>query len=187
MIARANNATSPTTNGNALHPATVERIQTLIDRGLRSKRIAGLMGVSLLLVKKIRRGRNPRVLPPAAWCSRCGCRVYPPCQSCRLRNYRRDMPRKRPMPRPKGIHDPEMLARLRMSVVDLGLGLRENDNLQRAGVATVYGLLMLKPRELWKIPGVGEQTIARIHIALAKLGFVRIAATSDREGGQHHA
>ena len=183
MIARANNATNPQTNGNALHPATVERIQTMIDRGRRTKDITAEVGVSESMVLKIRRGRNPRVLPPAVWCSRCGRRVYPPCQTCRLNNYRRDMPRKRPMPSLRGIHDPELLAKLRMSVVDLGLGLRENDNLQRAGVATVYDLLMLKPDDLRKTPGVGEQTVARIHIALAGLGFVRLAASSDKEGG----
>ncbi len=90
-----------------------------------------------------------------------------------MKNYRREMPHKPRAPRPKGIHDPEMLAKLRTSVHDLGLGPRENDHLQRAGVVTVYDLLMLKLDELWKIPGVGEQTVARIHIALAKLGFVR--------------
>jgi hypothetical protein len=178
---------------NPISAAKVQQIKSLARQGHRTKEIARHTGLSDSTVHKVRQGYYDHRLgrkPPAnddgdarvaAWCERCRAHVYPPCQSCHVREYERRQSaggsqRRQPALLPE-IHSVSVLHRLRMSVAEIGLPVRAVNYLQQRQILTVNDLLHQTPGDLLRIPNFAAKTLEHVYRCLARLGFSRRTAT----------
>jgi DNA-directed RNA polymerase subunit alpha len=171
-------------------PAMILQIKEMAARGGHTRDIARHLGLSISTIHKVRQGyydhRLKRPAPGedderqamiAAWCARCRCHVYPPCQACRLREYQRRRmrhpePSRQPSPLPK-ISDPRINQQLQLSTAEIGLPLRVVNYLQQRQLFTVNDLLHCRREELLRIPNFAGKTLEQVYRCLARLGFSR--------------
>ncbi len=165
----------------------VKQVQNLVQRGYCTREIGRRTGLSMSAVYKIRQRRHPLARDDqpeapqekAVWCPRCRCRVYPPCQRCRLRQnqqaqllLRQTAAWRRRLP-PVETFPPALRSRLEVPVAELGLPVRVVNYLEHAGILLVYDLLAHRPQELLAIPNFAQKTLEQVYRALEPLGFVR--------------
>jgi hypothetical protein len=168
----------------------IRQIKEMAARGGSTKDIARHLGLSLSTIHKVRQGyydhRLARPMPCdddaqpgmiAVWCSRCRCHVYPPCQVCRLREHQRRRLRgaalRREAPLPRDLHDPQVVAKLQLSVAEVGLPVRVVNYLQHRQIFTINDLLHCTREELLRIPNFAAKTLDQVYRCLRRLGFMR--------------
>ncbi len=166
----------------------VKQVQNLVQRGYCTREIGRRTGLSMSAVYKIRQNRHRLTRADlasvgteeeAVWCPQCRCRVYPPCQRCRLRQFQQAqalLPApeswRRRLP-PMESFPPPLRSRLEVPVAELGLPVRVVNYLEHAGILLVYDLLAHRPQELLSIPNFAQKTLEQVYRALEPLGFVR--------------
>jgi hypothetical protein len=180
----------------AISSAVILQIKDMAAQGGQTKEIARHLGLSISTVHKVRQGYydhrlgQPAPRPDdegpamvAVWCPRCRCHIYPPCQVCRLRAHQR---RLRASAAGKlaapavGVPKSGTAAKLDLSVAEIGLPVRVVNYLQQRQVLTVNDLLHCTPGDLLRIPNFAAKTLEQVYRCLARLGFQRQSAATER-------
>lgn len=161
----------------------VQRVKELAAQQMSTKQIARNLCLAESTVNRIRQGWFDELLDPdrdesqreVAWCPRCRCHVFPPCQTCRLREHvaRRSLTARRPAAARQAteVADATLRQRLSWSVAALGLPVRTVNYLQGRGILTVCDVLNHTADDLLRIPNFGRKTLGQVLAGLARLGF----------------
>lgn len=171
----------------ALH---VQRVKELAAQKTSTKQIARNLCLAESTVTRIRQGWFDELIDPdrdpsqreIAWCPRCRCHVFPPCQACRLREHcaRRALHAALPRTAPRcEAADPQLRQRLSLSIAALGLPVRTVNYLQGRGILTVNDVLHHTADDLLRIPNFGRKTLNQVLLGLARLGFTAASESSQ--------